>query len=181
MTLNPRLTAFTLAALIAVTPLTTQAGEGHDHGEAPAAPSGPALPRFAAAGDTFELVGVLNGHDLTLWLDRAADNSPVTDASLELMVGGVKVEVEQHAPGEFEAELAEEPEEGELAIVAQVASGQQREQLSTELDIHHDEHAEASTSAAPWARYGACGVGGLVALALLGWAVRRARSTPRPA
>lgn len=181
MTLIPRLTAFTLAALIAVTPLTTQAGEGHDHGEAPAAPTGPALPRFAAVGDTFELVGVLNGHDLTLWLDRAADNSPVTDATLSLTVGGVTVEVEQHAPGEFEAELAEEPGEGELAIVALVAAGQQREQLSAELDIHQDEHAEASTSSVSWTRYGAWGIGGLVVLALLGWAVRRARSTPRHA
>lgn len=178
MTLFPRLTAFTLAALIAT---TTLAGEGHDHGEAPAASSGPALPRFAATSATFELVGVLNGHDLTLWLDRAADNSPVTDVTLSLMVGGVKVEVEQHAPGELEAELAEAPEEGELAIVAQVVAGQQREQLTADLDIHLDEHAEASTSSAFWASYGAWGAGGLVLLALLGWATRRARSTPRPA
>lgn len=181
MTLLSRVTAVTLAALIVAMPLTSQAGEGHDHGEAPATPSGPALPRFAAVGSTFELVGVLNGHDLTLWLDRAADNSPVTGATLNLMAGGVRVEVEQHAPGEFEAELADEPEEGELAIVALVEVGQEREQLSAELDIHHHEHAEASPPAASWVRYGAWGVGGLVALALFGWALRHARSTPRHA
>ena len=82
MTLFPRLTAFTVAILIAAAPLATQAGEGHDHGEAPATPTGSALPRFAATSDTFELVGVLDGHDLTLWLDHAADNSPVEGASL---------------------------------------------------------------------------------------------------
>ena len=179
MTLFPRLTAFTAAILIAAAPLATQAGDGHDHGEAPATPTGPALPRFAAASDTFELVGVLDGHDLTLWLDRAADNSPVTDATLQLMVGGVKVEVEQHEPGEFEAALAEEPEEGELAIVALVVADQQREQLTAELDIHHEEHAEESASGVSWGTYGAWGAGGLVLLALLGWAMRRARVAPR--
>ena len=122
---------------------------------------------------------VLEGHDLTLGLDRAADNSPVTDATLPLRVGGVKVEVEQHEPGEFEAALAEEPEEGELAIVALVVADQQREQLTAELDIHHEEHAEESASGVSWGTYGAWGAGGLVLLALLGWAMRRARVAPR--
>ncbi|CAD5378520.1 conserved exported hypothetical protein [Pseudomonas sp. OF001] len=179
MTLFPRLTAFTVAILIAAAPLATQAGEGHDHGEAPATPTGPALPRFAATSDTFELVGVLDGHDLTLWLDHAADNSPVEGASLELEIGGVKVEVEQHEAGEFEAELAQEPEEGEIAIKAKVVVGQRTELLSGDLDIHHEEHAEESASGASWGTYGAWGAGGLVLLALLGWAMRRARVAPR--
>ena len=67
MTLFPRLTAFTVAILIAAAPLATQAGEGHDHGEAPATPTGSALPRFAATSDTFELVGVLDGHQVELF------------------------------------------------------------------------------------------------------------------
>lgn len=179
MTLFPRLTAFTVATLIAITPLATLAGEGHDHGEAPAASSGPALPRFAATSENFELIGVLNGRDLTLWLDHAADNSPVEGANLELEIGGVKVEVEQHEAGEFEAELAEEPEEGEVAIKAKVGVGQRTELLSGDLDIHHDEHAEASASGASWGTYGAWGAGGLVLLALLGWAMRRTRVAPR--
>ncbi|MBV2133179.1 hypothetical protein KRX52_10230 [Pseudomonas sp. MAP12] len=179
MTLFPRLTAFTVATLIAAAPPATQAGEGHDHGEAPATPTGQALPRFAATSDTFELVGVLDGHDLTLWLDHAADNSPVEGASLELEIGGVKVEAEQHEAGEFEAELAEEPEEGEVAIKAKVVVGQRTELLSGDLDIHHEEHAEESASGASWGTYGAWGAGGLVLLALLGWAMRRARVAPR--
>ena len=178
MTLFPRLTAFTAAILIAAAPLATQAGDGHDHGEAPATPTGPALPRFAATSDTFELVGVLDGHDLTLWLDHAADNSPVEGASLELEIGGVKVEAEQHEAGEFEAELAAEPEEGEIAIKAKVVVGQRTELLSGDLDIH-EEHAEESASGASWGTYGAWGAGGLVLLALLGRAMRRARVAPR--
>ena len=128
--------------------------------------------------DANELVGVLDGHDLTLWLDHAADNSPVEGASLELEIGGVKVEAEQHEAGEFEAELAAEPEEGEIAIKAKVVVGQRTELLSGDLDIH-EEHAEESASGASWGTYGAWGAGGLVLLALLGWAMRRARVAPR--
>lgn len=49
--------------------IPAQAGEGHDHGEAPAAAAGSALPRFSAGSELFELVGVLNGKQLTLYLD----------------------------------------------------------------------------------------------------------------
>ena len=90
------------------------AGDGHDHGEAPASSAGPALPRFAAASETFELVGVVNGKRLTLYLDRYADGSPVKDAKLELELGGVKVPVESHGEGEFEAMLAQELKPGSL-------------------------------------------------------------------
>ena len=62
----------------------TWAGDGHDHGEAAPAPAAAALPRFAAVSDDFELVGVLNGQRLTLYLDHAADNRPVTDGELTL-------------------------------------------------------------------------------------------------
>ncbi|MDH1054623.1 hypothetical protein [Aquipseudomonas alcaligenes] len=179
MKLFPRLTAFTVATLIAIPPLTTLAGDGHDHGEAPAASTGSALPRFVATSATFELVGVLNGHDLTLWLDHAADNSPVEGANLELEVGGVKVEVEQHEAGEFEAELAEEPEEGEIAIKAQVVVDKRTELLSGDLDIHHEEHGDESASGASWSTYAAWGAGGLVLLSLLGWVLRRTRTAPR--
>lgn len=71
----------------------TWAGDGHDHGEAAPAPAAAALPRFAAVSDDFELVGVLNGQRLTLYLDHAADNRPVTDGELTLELGGQQVKV----------------------------------------------------------------------------------------
>jgi hypothetical protein len=63
------------------------AGEGHDHGDAAPVATGPALPRFAAVSETFELVGVLNGKQVTLYLDRAADNSAGRGAKIELEIG----------------------------------------------------------------------------------------------
>ena len=73
-----------LSLLLGGASLAALAGDGHDHGEAPAAPSGPAMPRFAATSDLFELVGVLDGAQLSLYLDHSADNRPVADAQLEL-------------------------------------------------------------------------------------------------
>ncbi len=74
-----------IALMLGVIALGARAGDGHDHGDAPPAASGPALPRFAAVSDLFELVGVLDGKRLTLYLDHAADNRPVKDAKLELV------------------------------------------------------------------------------------------------
>lgn len=74
-----------LAALLSAAPLA--AHEGHDHG-APAAPvASNGAPRIALHSDAYELVGVLNGDRLTLFLDRYASNEPVTDAGLVVTLG----------------------------------------------------------------------------------------------
>ena len=51
------LIALTGAIGIALSVTTSWAGEGHDHDEAPVAAGGPALPRFTAESELFELVG----------------------------------------------------------------------------------------------------------------------------
>ena len=176
MTFLLRLKASCLAALIAATPFTTWAGEGHDHGEAPAAAAGPALPRFSAVSETFELVGVINGRQLTLYLDRANDNSPVKDAKLELELGGVKVDVKPHGEGEFEATLAQALKPGEITVSATVVAGQETDLLAGDLDIHEDNHAGEATQSQPWKAYGAWAAGILLVLVLLAWTLRRVRA-----
>eukprot|EP01042_Synura_sphagnicola_P021246 gene21246-26993_t len=76
MTLSSTFSALGLALLLGSLPPTALAGAGHDHGEAPVAAAGTALPRFAATSDLFELVGVLDGQKIALYLDHAGDNSP---------------------------------------------------------------------------------------------------------
>jgi hypothetical protein len=147
------------------------AGPGHDH--ASAAPSaGAALPRFAATSDAFELVGVLDGTQLTLYLDRAADNSPVEDAKLELELGGSKLDVKAHGEGEFAAVLARAPEPGVIPITATVHAGNESDRLAGELDLTAAAHAEAA-HAHSWREYAAWIGGGVAALALALWGLRR--------
>ena len=138
------------------------AGEGHDHGNAaPTTATGPALPRFAAVSETFELVGVLDGRQLTLYLDRAADNTPVTQAQIELEIGSAKLQATPHGDA-YAVELADAPPHGVLPITATVTAGNDTDLLAAELDLHDDHTHEAEHT--PWRRYARWG--GLVALGI---------------
>ena len=167
------LTLVVLAALAG--PAWAADEHGHDH-DAPAAATGPALPRFSAVSEAFELVGVVNGKQLALYLDRFDDNSPVPDAKLELEVGGKKVPVSIHAPGEYEATLPEPLKPGVTPVTVSLDVRGESDLLAGEIDIHEDEHAEAA--GATWMRYAAWGAGGVVVLAAAA-ALARKRASRR--
>jgi len=127
--------------------LPAQAHEGHDDG-APAA-TGVALPRFAAASDLFELVGVVNGTHVALYLDHYEDNAPVTDARVELEIGSAKVPLREVAKGEFEGTLAAALPEGVTAVTAVIEAGNDSDLLAAELDIHAPHEDGPGEAAAP--------------------------------
>jgi hypothetical protein len=175
------LSAALLAAAFLFNPGTARAAEdhGHDHGPAPTT-AGPALPRFAAVSDLFELVGVLDGQRITLYLDRAADNSPVSDAQIEIDIGGQKFKASRHGNDEFEVMLPQAPKPGLLPITATVSAGADTDLLAGELDVHEDVHADEAAPAPWWKAYTAWAAGGIAALVLLvlagrAWSARAAR------
>ena len=151
------------------------AGEGHDHGDAPASTTGTALPRFTAVSETFELVGVLDGQQLTLYLDRYADNSPVSGAQLELEIGGVKVPTQPHEQDVYEATLAEALKPGVTPVTATVIAGDDTDLLAGEFDIHEETHADEAAEGRAWQSTAAWAVGALFTMVLLVWGVRRMR------
>jgi hypothetical protein len=167
--------ALSLALLL--TAVGVQAGEGHDHGDAPATSSGPALPRFTAVSETFELVGVLSGKQITLYLDRYADNTPVLNAQIELDVGGIKLIAQavkdRPADGVFEVALKEDLKAGVLPITATVSAGAETDLLAGEIDIHAAAHADVVVPARSWKARAGWSFGGLTAFILLVFAVRR--------
>ncbi|ENO87891.1 hypothetical protein [Thauera linaloolentis] len=171
------LAAWSMAAALAGLAAPAAAGPGHDHGDAPAALAGPALPRFAAASELFELVGVIDGRHLTVYLDRFADNSPVHGATLELDIGGTPVPLEARADGTFEAMLAEPPAPGVLPVTVMVLAGDEADLLAGELDVHDDTDAHAQEPAADMTRYAGWLVAGLLALGGAGRAVLRKGGT----
>ena len=176
MNLFKRLRTLGVVTLLAMTTLTAWAGKGHDHGEAPVSAAGLAQPRFSAVSENFELVGVVNGKQISLYLDRTSDNSPVKDAKIELELGGVKVDVKPHGEGEFEAMLAQELKPGEIAVSATVFAGKETDLLAGDLDIHKDTHTDEATSSQAWKLYGLWALGVLSALALMVWGWRRVRA-----
>jgi hypothetical protein len=167
---------FLLALLLSTAAFCSWADAGHDHGDAPVAASSTAKPRFTATSEAFELVGVVNGKNITLYLDHAADNRPVKDAKLELELGGAKVAIQPHGEGEFEATLAAQLQPGVISVTATIIAGQETDLLAGELEIGADTHADASVSSQVWKKYGIGLVVGLLALAGLFWGLRRMRA-----
>ena len=168
----PKFPVALLVATILVAPLAW-ASEGHDHGDAAPATGGVALPRFAAVSETFELVGVLSGKQITLYLDRFADNSPVRDAQIELEIGSAKFKAQKQGEDEYEVVLAEAPKPGVLPVTATVTAGKEADLLAGELDIHEPAHADEAAHTHSWTEYAGWGAAGLAALALLAWGARR--------
>lgn len=166
----------TLAALLVAAVLVAEpawAGEGHDHGDAAPAAVGQALPRFSAVSETFELVGVLSGKQITLYLDRFADNSPVRGAQIELEIGGAKFKAEKQGEDEYEVLLPEAPKPGVLPVTATITAGNETDLLAGELDIHEEAHTEEAVATHAWTETAGWVAGGVVVLALLLWGGRR--------
>jgi hypothetical protein len=159
-------------------PQFSMAGDGHDHGEAAPSTVGAALPRFTAVSEQFELVGVVNGTQVTFYLDHAETNAPVKDAKLSVELGGTQLVVKPHADGEFEAELAQALKPGVIPVTATVTTPKDTDLLAGELDLHEEAHAEDAHAPA-WPSYLGWIAGAAAALAVLAWAVRRraARNT----
>jgi hypothetical protein len=131
---------------------------------------GAASPRFAAVSESFELVGILQGKQLTLYLDHSADNSPVPEARLELELAGQKIPLQSQGVGEFVATMTQELPPGQHAVMATVVTARETDLLAGELDLHEDEHSHAQTGTLAWLLYAGLA---LVVLILIVWGLRR--------
>lgn len=172
--LQPVFFCRTVAVLLLVLAVPAFAGEGHDHGEAPAAASGPALPRFAAHSELFEAVGVLNGKELSILIDRFDSNAPVLGAKVDIESGSLK------SPAAFRADHGDYSvpgdtfnQPGTYAITLTVMAGDQTDLLAAELVVPAPDIDHAKESATrPWPRWGAW-LAALVGLAVLAVLARR--------
>lgn len=79
---------------------------GDDRGAPPPALSQALLPRASAASDEFEMVAVLDGKKLVIYLDRFASNEPVTGAKVEVEGGGLAGIAAESAPGIYGIDAA---------------------------------------------------------------------------
>lgn len=154
----------------------------HEHGDEPTTSTTvQALPRFSAMSEDFELVGVLNGQQLTLYLDHAATNEPVREASIALDIGGRVVQASPAPEGTFQATLPQALPEGSTPISATVLVGSTSDLLAGDIAIHDTDHGnEAGAHARPWRKAVAWGLGGLVIVSILAlWWRKHAGHTSR--
>jgi hypothetical protein len=152
------------------------AGEGHDHGEAPAAATGTAAPRLTSHSDLFELVGMVEGNEMKIYLDRFATNEPVTDARIEVEIGNIKGIAAAQADGSyiFKNDVFTKP--GDLSVSFTVIAGKDADLLAGDLKIDGpiDDHVH-DESAKPWLRWAAYAGGALLLAAIVFVAMRRRR------
>lgn len=111
------------------------AGPGHDHGPAAATSSSPPSPRAVATSEAFQFVGIAEGEVLVIYLDRAADNAPVTTATLDVTVGDVAAPAELQKNGTYEvsSKLLKAP--GEHAVLVSIKDGPATDLLVTAINI----------------------------------------------
>ena len=87
--------AFVASAILCSAAPLAVAHEGHDHGDAPAtAPTTGGLPRLSTKSEAYELIAVLDGERLTIYLDRYEDNAPVANATVTVSIDGEPVAAE---------------------------------------------------------------------------------------
>ena len=175
-----------LAALIALMAYSTatHADEGHDHGDAAPVATGTGSPRVGVHSDLFELVGIVDGGAMTIYIDRHATNEPLTGAQVEVEVvagsgvakDAVKGIAAPQADGTYRFEHAVLKEAGTLALSFTVIAGAESDLLAGDLTLT-DPHATNSHdhAARPWLRWTAYAAGGLAVLAAITALIRRKR------
>jgi cobalt-zinc-cadmium efflux system membrane fusion protein len=94
------LRALAAAAVLCIASAPVSAHEGHDHGEQQPVSAG-ALPRGEADSNSFEIVAIVRGENLEIYLDRFATNEPVIGATLEVESPGGPVKAAANADGTY--------------------------------------------------------------------------------
>jgi len=157
-------------------------GPNGEHLDAPsgARSAGAAQPRLETHSDLFELVAEWTNGQLRVYVDRYASNEPVSQATLEVQAGALKATAQYQASEghylvtapDFLAALAQPAEH---ALVFTVVAGEQADLLDGVLDTRTaaggvDDHGHGHAL-----EYTAYGVGGLLAVGGLWWALGRRR------
>ncbi|HMM55074.1 MAG TPA: hypothetical protein PKC23_08665 [Candidatus Desulfobacillus sp.] len=165
-----RLSGLVLLAMLAPT-LWAHGDEDHGTAAAVATAQAEIAPRAEALGEAFEVVAVLAGGRLTLYVDRQEDNSPVANAVVEVDSDDFKAVAEPIAPGEYAApgEALSRPGRHPLAVSIQTAEA--ADLLATTLEVAAPPAGARGASWSAWAGWG----GAAAALAATLAFVRRRR------
>lgn len=163
---------------LALSPAAVLAHEGHDHGAPPPAPSAALAPRVEAHSESFELVAVLEGGKLIVYLDRFATNQPVTDAAIEIESGAFKAAAQPGGEGIYTAAAAALEKPGQYPLVFTIRVAGETDLLNGTLGVPPPPgaagRAHRLTEWLPWI------AGVLAVLAVIGWLLRRRRAPQAP-
>lgn len=174
-------------ALAAASPAIASPGAHGPNGEhldaaAPATGTAGIAPRFEAKSEDFELVGRLQGGELSMFINRFATNEPVVEAKVEVELGKLKAVAPFHSDqGDYavadEAFLKAVSEPGDHSLVITVVAGPDADllegtlQVKAAADDHGHEHREGAFRSILL-------VVGFVLVGAIGWLLGRSRAAP---
>jgi membrane fusion protein, heavy metal efflux system len=158
--------------MLALLPVTVLADEGHGgHGAPSSALPATLAPRVEAQSESFELVGMLEGEKLTLYLDRFATNEPVTNAAIEIESGAFKATMQSSGEGIYTAPAAALTKPGQYPLVFTIRAADETDLLNGTLGVPPPPGAVSHPHV--WAEWLVWIIGALVALAGIAWLLRR--------
>jgi hypothetical protein len=171
--------AVLLCIFVAIAPQAWAAPGAHgpngEHLDGPAtgAANASQAPRFEANTETFEMVGRLQGGELTMMVNRFESNEPVLQATVEVAFGKLKAKAQFHADmGDFSVDdaamLKALQVPGDHALVITIRAGKDTDLLDAVLKVaapaaahgHGHDHTDWRHLAADIA----IGLGGLAAV-----------------
>ncbi len=138
------LIVFVLFAVMAMSASPARAHEGHDHGTPLLGPLTAVAPRVEASTESFELVGIVRGGAMILFLDRFADNEPVTRATIDVTADAGTVRAEPQPDGSFLVTAPWLAKAGRLDLVFAVATGDTSDLLIGAFDLPGEASGDAA-------------------------------------
>lgn len=161
--------------LLVLSPVTVLADEGHgDHGAPPSAPSAALAPRIEAQSEDFELVAVLDGARLTIFLDRFASNEPVPNARIEIEGGAYKALAQPGADSVYTAPGKAFTKPGQYPLVFTVRTANASDLLNGTLVVPQPA-GHQSAHGRDWTQWLAWPAGGLAVVLGAFWLLLRRR------
>ena len=157
--------------------------DGHSHAApAPVVPMAinTAAPRLTSQTDQFELVGVLEGKILTMYLDQFGTNTPVSKAQIEVASGSWKANATEIAPATYTVAADTLTPPGKHPLTVTVLAGDASDLMDATLEVGAATPVPAdgqlSQNTSKWAIWSGAAVLSLAALGLL---VARSRKQHR--
>ncbi|MGX1165982.1 cobalt-zinc-cadmium efflux system membrane fusion protein [Bradyrhizobium sp. USDA 372] len=101
------------------------AHEGHDHGDAEKTPVvSSAYPRLAARSELYEVVGILKDGKLSIFVDDAVTNEPVSDAALQVTIGDSDpIDASSREDGVYTAPIPNGIPPGSVEVIFSISAG----------------------------------------------------------
>lgn len=140
--------------------------DGHSHAAAVPLVTTATAPRAVAATEEFEIVAVLEGKKLVVYVDRFATNAPVAKAKVEVEGAGLKGILSETAPGTYVMDVAAAIAPASYPLTISIEAGDTADLLTATLNIPQPAGgAEGVVPVYGWQQWIAWIVAGLLLLA----------------